>query len=71
MVVDIRMPGIPNEEKIAKLAKTSNKMPIIVITTYDDKESRNMVLRINTFNFFKNLLTVQHYWMLSIGHSDH
>jgi FixJ family two-component response regulator len=45
LIVDIQMPGMNGLELQSKLAATSNGIPIMFITAYDDKESRRQAMQ--------------------------
>ena len=53
LILDVRMPGMSIEELVAEMPQMSNTIPIIVITTDDDQETRKAAQRINAIGFFR------------------
>src|SRR6201987_172435 len=57
LIIDVRMPGMNGLQLQSHLAAAGDKIPIIFITAYDDKESRRRAMRAGAVAFLAKPFT--------------
>ena len=57
LIVDVRMPGMNGLQLQSQLATASCRIPIIFITAYDDKESRQRATQAGAVAFLRKPFT--------------
>ena len=53
LVLDVRMPGLSNDDLVKELKTRGIKMPIIVVTGDDDQETREKAKMMKAAGFFR------------------
>ena len=53
LLIDIRMPGLPEDDLVRELKKHSSNLSIIVLTGDDNSEARRIANNINAAGFFR------------------
>lgn len=51
LLMDLKMPGVSGEQLLPKLRQACPRLPIIVMTAYNDPETEQRVLRSGVFAF--------------------
>jgi FixJ family two-component response regulator len=74
VVLDIRMPGLTGFDLQEKLASMGIRMPVIIVSAFDDADSRERARKLGAVAFFRKPVDGQAlidaiHWAAGIAHS--